>query len=136
MRLTSAARVERSTRVPSTRTLPSSGVARPRISRRTVDLPDPLEPRRTWVWPAATSIDTPSSAPGSPNRFVTSRSAITLALSPGRSALGDHLEQRPVRAEGRDAADDRGARVAALGETCERLAGPLGRHAEEEAARG
>jgi len=63
--------VEPSTPVPSTTTVPSSGVASPRISRSTVDLPEPLEPSRTWVVPAVTSIDTWSSATAWPKRFVT-----------------------------------------------------------------
>src|SRR6266545_2767646 len=78
MRRTRAARVEPVTGVPSTRTSPRSGSTTPRMSRRTVDLPEPLEPRRTWTVPASTSMDTPSSATRSPKRLVTSRSAITI----------------------------------------------------------
>src|SRR6267378_87683 len=43
MRLTSSARVEGVTGVPSTCTSPASGSTRPRTSRSTVDFPDPLE---------------------------------------------------------------------------------------------
>src|SRR6266849_2687639 len=60
MRLTSSARVEGVTGVPSTIASPASGSTRPRMTRSTVDFPDPLEPRRTWGVAGRTSIDTPS----------------------------------------------------------------------------
>src|SRR4029450_2995836 len=53
MRLTSPARVDLVTGVPSTSTSPPSGSTRPRMSRRTVDLPEPLEPSSTWTAPGA-----------------------------------------------------------------------------------
>src|SRR5215468_9861464 len=77
MRRTRAVRVASVTRVPSTRTLPASGMSRPRMRRSTVDLPEPLEPRSTCTVPAATSSDTSSRATRSPKRLVTPRSSIT-----------------------------------------------------------
>jgi len=56
--------------VPSTRTEPASGQIRPRMSRSMVDLPEPLDPRSTWVVPGRTSRDTASRA-GCAERFVT-----------------------------------------------------------------
>ena len=69
-----------STGVPSTRTEPVSGQVRPRMSRSTVDLPEPLEPRSTWVVPGRTSRDTESRAGVAPKRLVTSWTAITPAF--------------------------------------------------------
>src|SRR5262249_50602533 len=77
MRPTRAVRVASVTRVPSTRTSPASGMSKPRMSRSTVDLPEPLEPRSTCTVPAATSIDTSSRATWSPKRLVTFLSSIT-----------------------------------------------------------
>ena len=69
-----------STGVPSTRTEPASGQIRPRMSRSTVDLPEPLDPRSTWVVPGRTSRDTASRAGVAPKRFVTSWTSITPAF--------------------------------------------------------
>ena len=50
------------------------------MSRSTVDLPDPLDPSRTWVVPGRTSRDTASRAGVAPKRFVTSWTSITPAF--------------------------------------------------------
>src|SRR5690349_10088570 len=82
MRATSRSRLLASTGTPSTVTEPESAVARPRMSRSTVDLPDPLEPSSTWVAPGGASSETPASATVDPKRLVTSRRAITPAFYP------------------------------------------------------
>src|SRR5262250_213703 len=104
MRRTRAARVASVTRVPSTRTSPASGMSRPRMSRSTVDLPEPLEPRSTCTVPAATSSDTSSRATRSPKRLVTPRSSITTRPAPAfsRSAGGGGSANHPRGPERRD----------------------------------
>src|SRR5215510_8464876 len=104
MRRTRATRVASVTRVPSTSTLPASGMSRPRMSRSTVDLPEPLEPRSTCTVPAATSIDTSSRATWSPKRLVTFLSSITTrsARTGPRSAGGGGSANHPRGPERRD----------------------------------
>src|SRR5215475_13323180 len=104
MRRTRAARVASVTRVPSTRTSPASGMSKPRMSRSTVDLPEPLEPRSTCTVPAATSIDTSSRATWSPKRLVTFLSSITTrsARTGPRSAGDDGSANHPCGPERRD----------------------------------
>src|SRR5882724_10323335 len=80
MRARSPSRVAGSTGVPSTWTEPASGQITPRMSRSRVDLPEPLEPRSTWVVPERTVSDTASRAGVAPKRFVTSWTAITPAF--------------------------------------------------------
>src|SRR5207245_9483420 len=62
--------------VGSTRTSPASGLRRPRMRRRTVDFPAPLEPSRTWVAPGSTVREKSSRATRPPKRLVTWRRAI------------------------------------------------------------
>src|SRR5215475_14589878 len=104
MRRTRAVRVASVTRVPSTRTLPASGMSRPRMRRSTVDLPEPLEPRSTCTVPAATSSDTSSRATRSPKRLVTPRSSITTrgAAAFPLSASGDGSANHSRGPERRD----------------------------------
>src|SRR5215470_3694343 len=78
---TRRARVLSLTAVPSTRTSPESGRTRPRMTRSTVDLPEPLDPRSTWTVPGSTLMDTPSRAIRSPNRLVTPLSSITIGAA-------------------------------------------------------
>ena len=59
---------------------PRRGQTRPRMSRSRVDLPEPLEPRSTWVVPERTLSDTASRAGVAPKRFVTSWTSITPAF--------------------------------------------------------
>ena len=47
-----------STRSPFTKMCPPSGFSSPRISRRIVDLPAPLAPRKILVWPVFNVKDT------------------------------------------------------------------------------
>ena len=44
-----------STRLPLTMIVPPSGFNRPSMSLRIVDLPEPLPPRMTLVWPGSSS---------------------------------------------------------------------------------
>src|SRR5216110_668545 len=75
--------------VGSTRTSPASGRRRPRMRRRTVDFPAPLEPSRTWVAPGSTARETSSRATRPPKRLVTWRRAIIArAAGPRRDDTG------------------------------------------------
>src|SRR6185369_5001015 len=51
---------------------PASGLSRPAIMRMAVVLPAPLGPRKPWIWPGATSSDTPSTARNEPYDFTRS----------------------------------------------------------------
>src|SRR5437762_3223173 len=72
-------------RTPSTSTSPVSGATSPRMTRATVDLPDPLDPSRTWVVPDATCSETSSSATVAPKRLLTWWTAIMRAPSVAQS---------------------------------------------------
>jgi hypothetical protein len=55
---------------PERITSPVSGHSSPATIRRSVDLPEPLGPRRAVSEPPSTSSDTSSRATNSPKRFV------------------------------------------------------------------
>src|SRR3954468_14570627 len=60
-----------STRSPLTKISPASGLSNPSISRRMVDLPAPLAPRNTLVWPVCSVKLTPRRITFSSNARLT-----------------------------------------------------------------
>src|SRR5689334_1830999 len=81
--------------LPEMKTAPESATSSPAITRRSVDLPDPLGPSSAVSEPLATSTETSSSATKSPNRLVTLRASIATEVLP-RSEHG-HCDERQDR---------------------------------------
>jgi len=73
---------------------PPSARSKPRISRRIVDFPDPLEPSRIRVAPGSIVSDTRSTTTRPLNDLVTSRKAIMRAASPRTAAPGPYDTRR------------------------------------------
>src|SRR5260221_11890209 len=80
------------------KTSPASGRSSPAITRRSVDLPLPLGPRRAVSEPLSTSSETSSSATNSPNRLLTLRASIAtdllLGWQQGHQQQGHDSERR------------------------------------------
>src|SRR3712207_5880581 len=80
------------TSAPPMRTLPSSGLTKPAMTRRSVVLPDPDGPSRLVRRPSSRPALTESSTRPAPKLFVTARTSTPVTQAPhvGEPGEGQH----------------------------------------------